>query len=252
MIRISRPKRPPAILDTNGKGRKERGKLCRAYARTPEAYRDRPKAFEFDRRVYGHRTVKDALIKAQHGKCCFCESKFLHVGYGDVEHFRPKGAVRQSRGASPGRPGYYWLAYEWPNLLVACPRCNREGKGDVFPLADASKRARSHRDDLAQEEPLLINPAEDDPEQYLSFRQEAAYAIDGNLRGKATIEVLGLNREWLIERRRERLGLLVCAHVLAEHPELPGSADARLVVAKAPQDDAEYAAMARATCGRGL
>jgi hypothetical protein len=41
----------------------------------PEAHRD----FEFDGGIYGHRSVKDALREAQHGKCAFCESKIAHI-----------------------------------------------------------------------------------------------------------------------------------------------------------------------------
>src|ERR1700712_3696718 len=52
---------------------------------------------DFDSAIYGHQKVKEALIIIQDGKCCFCESKFLHVSYGDVEHFRPKaGWVQDS------------------------------------------------------------------------------------------------------------------------------------------------------------
>ena len=60
------------------------------------------------------------LLKAQHDKCCFCESKVTQVAYGDVEHYRPKAGYRQEHGAPLGRPGYYLLAYEWSNLMFCC------------------------------------------------------------------------------------------------------------------------------------
>ena len=68
--------------------------------------------FEFDSSVYGHKTVKKALIEAQHGKCCFCEAKVVHISYGDVEHFRPKGGVSSERGRPPRQAG----------VLLACLR----------------------------------------------------------------------------------------------------------------------------------
>ncbi len=74
--------------------------------------------------VYGHRAVRSALAACQFGKCCFCESKIQHVMSGEVEHFRPKGGVRQRRSDPLDRPGYYWLAYDWSNLLLSCQSCN--------------------------------------------------------------------------------------------------------------------------------
>lgn len=65
--------------------------------------------------IYGHQSVKRQLIADQHGKCCFCETKIGPDG--DVEHFRPKAAWCQGDGEPLNWPGYYWLAYEWSNLL---------------------------------------------------------------------------------------------------------------------------------------
>ena len=70
--------------------------------------------------AYSAKSVKNALIKAQHEKCCFCEAKGTHVAYGDVEHFRPKGGFRQDPNDPLGRPGYYWHAYAWENLFFSC------------------------------------------------------------------------------------------------------------------------------------
>lgn len=87
------------------------------------------------------------------GKCAYCD-RDIHNQYGDVEHYRPKGRVTDSDGKAVTRringstvphPGYYWLVYDWTNLLPACIRCNRPsarftdqliGKWDKFPVAD--------------------------------------------------------------------------------------------------------------------
>ncbi len=68
---------------------------------------------------------KEQLLKDQFDKCCFCESKVAHIDAGDVEHYRPKGESKQTESDPVNKLGYYWLAYEWDNLLIACQRCNR-------------------------------------------------------------------------------------------------------------------------------
>jgi len=75
-------------------------------------------------------TVAVALKDLYNNKCAYCE-KLCH--YPRVEHFRPKGRVT---GASPTVNGYYWLCYEWTNLLPACHECNSiEAKSDKFPIS---------------------------------------------------------------------------------------------------------------------
>jgi hypothetical protein len=96
---------------------------------------------------------------------------------------------------------------------------------------------------------LLIHPAREDPEQLIGFRDEYAYALDGDRRAEVTInEVLELNREPLAERRRERLKLIRHMQVIAGHPDLGPTmhADANAWLARSVADDAEYAAMTRA------
>jgi hypothetical protein len=154
VIRIERPKRVPARLAKQGRAARQRDLL---------AFEAGVTMFEFAREIYGHHTVKRALVKAQHGKCCFCESKVTHVSNGHVEHFRPKGGVRQSDQDPLEQPGYFWLAYEWTNLLFACELCNARFKKNLFPLVNPATRARRPDDDLAREDPLFIDPSRDEP-----------------------------------------------------------------------------------------
>ena len=107
-----------------------------------------------------------------------------------------------------GEPGYYWLAYEWSNLFFSCQLCNQRYKGNLFPLEDPADRALSHHDDLTAEAPLFIDLANEDPTEYVGFREEYAYAIDDNEYGVTCIKALGLNRAELEERRRDRLSEL--------------------------------------------
>jgi len=238
MIRVTKPEQAPRIL-------RERGQ------RTTEAnqqdFEKGRRVFNFDSSLYGAKSVKNALIKTQHGKCAFCESQVRHIAHGDVEHYRPKGGVRQSDGDPLEQPGYFWLAYVWENLFFACQLCNQSFKKNLFPLADPSRRAHSHRDDLTAEEPMLIHPGDDDPGALIGFRQEIAFAIDGGQRGQATIDVCKLNRDELVEHRRDRLKLLESVrNLLRVQPnDADQTTEARQILENATNADAEYASMAR-------
>ncbi|MDQ2731738.1 MAG: hypothetical protein M3Y56_08780 [Armatimonadota bacterium] len=250
MIKINKPKQPPAILLSKGKAKRQY--LCASYTRYSAEYISGKRAFIFDSGVYGHATVRQSLAEAQYNKCCFCEVK-LRPG-NDIEHFRPKGAYRQGAKVPLNKFGYYWLAYDWNNLLLACKTCNQQYKRSFFPLANPARRAKSHHDDIAEEEPLLIHPAEQDPELFIGFRDYVAYAIAGNLPGKTTIDVLGLNEESLNEARRVYLRHLQAVRDLVGSQEgitndpqmLKIIANAKALLLHAVDPSAPYAAMARA------
>ncbi len=141
-------------------------------------------------------------------------------------------------------------------MLFCCQICNQRHKGSHFPLIDEARRAKSHHDDVKNEVPLFIHPAEENPHDFLEFREEYLHATDGNQRGTATIDMLGLNRELIAERRRDALYLLkalieyreLLELSVAAHPDLPSknqidAIDAQLE--RRASDSAEYAAMVR-------
>ena len=257
MIRVVRPAKPPPILED--RGRAERDRLCEEFDAAPADYTSGKKSLAINRDIYADAAVKTALCNAQHGKCAFCESKVSAIAYGDVDHFRPKAGYQQRRTGKLKKPGYYWLAYEWSNLLFACQICNQQGKKNLFPLAKPRNRAVSHHDDLTREEPLLIDPSEVAPERHVGFREEVAFPRDSSRMGKVTIDLLGLNRPALIEKRRDYLAplkvLVVFRNCLQEEIAADGTSpppdmvarleeiDSRLAAAR--QDRAEFAAMAR-------
>jgi uncharacterized protein (TIGR02646 family) len=244
MIKINKPAEAPDILKARGKAL--RAALCRQYLRNKSKYDSGTKSFDFNRDVYGDSTVKKVLKNVQHDKCCFCESKITHVAYGDVEHYRPKAGYRQNKKEELGRPGYYWLAYDWNNVYLACEMCNRRWKANLFPLKDDTKRARCHKDDIEAEEPLFVNPGIENPEEFIGFREEVAYSVSNSDKGKHTIEGLQLNRMELVERRKDKYDLLKALHdIMALTPALPESRKAQVLLNKAIADDAEYAAMIR-------
>ena len=200
MIRVVKPGSPHKLTE----GAQKTSEDCKAYDASPGEYQRGTKRFSFLKKIYGHKSVREALMGAQHRKCCFCEGTFLANAAADVEHYRPKAAVRQNKATALERPGYYWLAYTWENLYWCCQTCNRTQKGNLFPLKDPAKRVVSHHGDLGQEEPLVLDPGgEEDPRSHITFRQERA--IGSTVLGETTIQVMGLNRETLIEDRLARL-----------------------------------------------
>ena len=156
--------------------------------------------------IYGlwkDKTVKNFLYKAQHGKCCYCERK-RDSRESDVEHFRPKSEVK----GCPDHKGYWWLSYEWINLLISCKKCNQDHKNTNFPLEDESKRAFKKTDNLNLENPLLINPLEEEPDKFIEYdtiedgaKDKMIKAIGKNERGNKTIELTGINSEQVMMER---------------------------------------------------
>ena len=157
--------------------------------------------FCFDSKVYAHDSVKEQMMKDQHGKCAYCE-QYKNGDFGCVEHYRPKGGF----GSPLQKPGYYWLAYDWQNLLFSCSECNTSYKRNLFPLVNENARDIEHRY-ISNEEPTIINPATTDPGEHIEFSEFIIRPklIDGqeSLQGKTTIGVFRLNdRKDLKERRR--------------------------------------------------
>ena len=214
---------------------------------------------KFDRRVWREDTVIAALSKLFAEKCAYCESS---VRRPDIDHFRPKGTPREA----PQHPGYYWLAYEWRNLYSACADCNRymgelpdwddpergspTGKWNRFPLADETTRAWTPDDDVTNEEALLLDPCNDDPEKHFT------HGIFGEVRarsdsrsGVTTIKLLGLNERWLERRRSEVIELVSIAHCVISSAERRGNEEAmqhgRDLLTKVCDPASEYAGAAR-------
>jgi uncharacterized protein (TIGR02646 family) len=107
--------------------------------------------------------LKNTLKTTSHNKCWYCESIDSRSDNA-VDHFRPKNAVAECAD----HEGYWWLAFKWENYRFCCTYCNcrridqttglNGGKADHFPLRSEARRARTPADDLANEEPLLLDP----------------------------------------------------------------------------------------------
>jgi len=162
--------------------------------------------------------VEDQLAKAYHYKCAYCE----RICKSDIEHYRPKKAVDEAGD----HPGYYWLCYEWTNLLPACITCNREGsKHNHFPVLGkrvyapvllpgnqlALDTCKVYNSPLIEERPYLLHPEVDHPEDYFSFAVDPSGAgiritgVDSEGRGERTIAICKLNRKELTLERVENV-----------------------------------------------
>ncbi len=219
MIKVERPKGSvPKGLVSAGRVELKRHRNCLPTERKFSAYSADP--------------VKEKLAELFGRKCMFCESLLAGTQPGDVEHYRPKGKVvvypRNGNIPAQTKPGYYWLAARWPNLLLSCADCNRPrmqddfdgnarvvGKANFFPLADETKRA-SGPWLVLKEEPLLLNPCIDDPADHLDFKEDGRVEprlVDGvpSKKGAASIHYLGLARLELLQMRARHARMVLAA-----------------------------------------
>lgn len=156
--------------------------------------------------IYRHKEVKKAVRKNQHNKCAYCET--LNPRSHDVvEHYRPKGGWRQDPKDSLSTPQYFWLAYDWDNLLFCCDVCNDGShKQNLFPLTSQSTRATAANPDLRSEKPLLINPYKENPSNFIVWSKDVPASRAGNAKGAKTIEIFKLDSDTdLIDARRSYL-----------------------------------------------
>jgi uncharacterized protein (TIGR02646 family) len=157
---------------------------------------------DFDRKIYGATDVKERLETIFNHKCAYCECNISLGAHYDSEHFRPKIY-------------YYWLGYEWTNLLLACQKCNRDYKGIQFPIVDERnklvqplidkanklKKEDCHIESLESEGRLLLHPALDNPKIHLKFLKNGR--VEGlTPKGEASIAVYGLDRDELVKHRK--------------------------------------------------
>lgn len=173
------------------------------------------KPTDAEKSKYRHPEVKAALVKETNGKCVYCESKLLHVTYGDVEHIVPKSTQAE-------------VTFEWSNLTLACDVCNTN-KSDKFSHGVG-----------------FVDPYLHEPTDHFNFVGGLVLAKTGDNDARLTEETLKLNRAELVERRNQRI------RYLREQVEVISRAPVHLqdVLRASLQeelhDDKEYAAIARA------
>lgn len=161
-------------------------------------------------KFYNCNEVHLALRKIYGKKCAYCEAPEDEP---EIEHYRPKGRL-----TGRSHEGYYWLCYEWSNLLPACHDCNKTGaKGNYFPiegrpasiildgdLPNADESLVTSSNLYALEKPLLLNPEIPgfNPFDYFEFNTKGFMKIRTDLaktskkfkRASTSIEVYKLDR----------------------------------------------------------
>ncbi|WP_199084633.1 HNH endonuclease [Bosea sp. ASV33] len=152
-----------------------------------------------DNPTFAH--IRDVLSSMCCGavRCGYCEDSAAD----EVEHIAPKSL-------------YPERTFDWANYLYACGYCNR-GKNNSFPLKLASGQivdgARKPNTPVLPPPAgtsLLIDPRVEDPLDYLeldlagTFRFLPRIGIEAlaHERAETTIEVLDLNRGYLLKARK--------------------------------------------------
>lgn len=160
-------------------------------------------------------TTIGPLTNLYKDKCAICERK--RGTELQVDHYRPKKPRNNKEDRKYNQPGYYWLAYEWSNLIPLCSKCNNK-KSNKFPLKnwDENNRISNHINvhgisgfdsvDLkflhSHENPLILNPElEKNPERHFRFNPNGEI-VGCTEEGEETIQICDLNRKDL---RRERI-----------------------------------------------
>jgi len=149
--------------------------------------------FPFEKEI--DKELKKDLHKRFNGKCGYCEIAIQSPEYGTIDRFRPHNGVRDKKKYF--KDLYWWLAYDWDNLIYSCCECN-QFKANYFPLNGS--RSLSREVGLQNEFPLLLNPCIEEPSLHFMYDKEGniIFATD---QGSQTIDLLRLNRTDLIEKR---------------------------------------------------
>ncbi|MBL0744843.1 AAA family ATPase [Chryseolinea lacunae] len=186
MIKLERTN-PPKVL-SNADFNKERKKIALFYKEI-----DTQRRYSFSFPFRGE--IGKELLKISHNKCSFCENFILEGMDADVDCFRPKSV-------------YWWLAYEWDNLVPICAECQRY-KADEFPVKNVLDMDELRRRKISQlnllEQPLLIDPFLENPLEHFVYdvTPRDGYVVMRGVteKGKISIETFGLNREHLLTER---------------------------------------------------
>ena len=223
MIRVPKPRKliPATWAD---KAAQEVAAVAKYYKK----WSPRKRAFKF--KVYRDPEIKKVLVELFNFKCAYCEYRYKGGYPADIDHWRPKNAVRVDDKSR--KPGYYWLASDWDNLFPACKYCNTanrhetkgvlpktRGKLDQFPIQGARSRARLRPGREKGERPLLLNPSTDDPRLHLEYleagtergvvKARAGRTNRASAKGIHSIEVYALDRRQLVEERRDLITSLL-------------------------------------------
>ncbi len=181
---------------------------------------DMPNPGDLITEKYNDKSVRTALNQLYRNKCAYCQGEAETAQYTSrIDHFRPKDKIKVNKKQIENHKGYYWLGYEWTNLLPTCEKCNNH-KSNQFPLKEENSRISDNLAEegfinegefqfdnfkitkLVKEQRLLLNPEIDDVDKHLYFLPT------GEIRhiteeGETTIKIYDLNRGSLIFERKK-------------------------------------------------
>jgi len=172
------------------------------------------------RDIYAAPEVVQKLLNLYNSKCAYCEA---YEPEPEVEHYRPKKRVTGINSI-----GYYWLCYEWSNLLPSCHDCNKQrSKGNHFPVEgvrqvapciilgsiDLTQNLLTSNALSVSEIPLLLNPEFPgfDPFNYFKIDSNGIFEPKPNngtlnyRKAEATIDKIRLNRDKLFTIRKREI-----------------------------------------------
>lgn len=166
---------------------------------TTERTRTRP---PFNKELIDTPTVIQELERVQNSKCAYCETHLEGYCGRFISHYRPLSNAADPQRNIENIECYAWFAYEWQNLMLICNDCNSH-KLNYFPITGRTASAfSSWRTAQIQEQPLLLNPFEDNPADHLMFDTDGV-VLGTSEEGKTTVELINLNRTTLCNRRKE-------------------------------------------------
>ncbi|WP_284078074.1 hypothetical protein [Herbaspirillum aquaticum] len=164
-------------------------------------------------------------LRALVGNKCWYSEVPLEGQDPNIDHFRPKGRVREiDDKLLPTKdylPGYWWWAFEWRNFRLASAHSNQRrvdsltngGKADFFPVRGG--RAEPNTDYLhCIEDALPIDPCKrtdvallwfdsDGVPSCSSWRRKKTVADENRV--KISIWLYHLDKQEIVQRRRQHM-----------------------------------------------
>ncbi len=201
MRRLTRPEPPDWYQDFYDKGMKQ---LSAMAAEAGE--QGISSSYFSDIRLYTagrqNSEIKQVFLHSSSGTCHACESlrqqSTLQMA---LEQYRPKHFASNRLKKQRNPHHYWWLTYSWDNFQILCVRCNRN-KATIFPIKGKRAELMTTGNALITEEPLLLNPFDDQPTKHLVL-DEKGQLHSLTERGAETIGIYRLNRSDLVEARNE-------------------------------------------------
>lgn len=128
---------------------------------------------------YAHPDIKQSLESMSHTKCFYCECSLKDFGEEVDHHIEVTVDNKQ--------------AFEWTNLYLSCPDCNKKIAHNVIPTFEA------------------LDPVVDSDEEikkHITFVEDTIVEVKGSVKGQKTIQKYRLDSKIQDNRRQRQLGKL--------------------------------------------